>query len=305
MNASILFPGQGAQFPGMGRAFAEAFPVAAETFAAADAALDWPLTKACWESGDDVHRTDVAQPGILATSVAIVRVLESRGLDRAKVPLTAGLSLGEYTALWCAGSLSFEDALRLVRLRGQAMQAASDAIPSSMTSLVGAELAQAEALAAVGRAHGICSVANLNAPGQIVLSGELAALDAVEAAAKDHGVRRAIRLTVAGGFHSECMRPAAKALAAALRDVEIRVPAVPFVTNVTGRPVSDPATIRAHLADQVCAPVRWEDSMRYALAQGLRSFLEPGPGNVLGGIMRKIDKDATVRSVQEPAEALA
>jgi [acyl-carrier-protein] S-malonyltransferase len=305
MNACILFPGQGAQFPGMGRAFAEAFPVAAETFASADAALDWPLTKACWDSGDDVHRTDVAQPGILATSVAIVRVLESRGLERSKVPLTAGLSLGEYTALWCADALSFEDALRLVRLRGQAMQAASDAIPSSMTSLVGAELAQAEALAAVGRAHGICSVANLNAPGQIVLSGELAALDAVEAAAKDHGVRRAIRLTVAGGFHSECMRPAARALAAALRDVEIRKPRIPFVTNVTGRPVDDPATIRAHLADQVCAPVRWEDSMRYALAQGLRSFLEPGPGNVLGGIMRKIDKDAAVRSVQEPAEALA
>jgi len=302
MTEAILFPGQGAQFGGMGRAWAEAHEVARATFAEADEALGFALSTVCWEGGDDVHRTDIAQPGILTTSVAILRVLESQGLKRGQAAMTAGLSLGEYTALWCAGSIGFADAVRLVRLRGEAMQDASEAIPSSMTSLVGADLEQAEALAAVGAEHGICSVANLNAPGQVVLSGELAALDAVEAAAKEHGVRRAIRLTVAGGFHSECMRPASERLAAALADVEIGVPRVPFVTNVTGEPVSDPQAIRGFLADQVCAPVRWEASMRWALGEGITTFLEPGPGTVLGGIMRKIDKDATVRSVAEPSD---
>jgi [acyl-carrier-protein] S-malonyltransferase len=302
MTEAILFPGQGAQFSGMGRDWADAHAIARQTFEEADEALGFSLSTACWESGDDVHRTDIAQPGILTTSVAIVRVLEERGLKRGVATMTAGLSLGEYTALWCAGSLSFKDAVRLVRLRGEAMQAASDATPSSMTSLVGADLAQAEALAAVGAAHGICSVANLNAPGQVVLSGELAALDAVEAAAKEHGVRRAIRLTVAGGFHSECMRPAAERLADALRDVEIAAPRLPFVTNVTGAPVESPQEIRGYLADQVCAPVLWEKSMRWALEQNITTFLEPGPGNVLGGILRKIDKDATVRSIQTPSD---
>lgn len=302
MTEAILFPGQGAQFSGMGRAWVEAHDVARATFAEADEALGFALSTACWEGGDDVHRTDIAQPGILTTSVAILRVLESQGLKRGEADMTAGLSLGEYTALWCAGSIGFADAVRLVRLRGEAMQDASEAIPSSMTSLVGADLEQAEKLAAVGAQHGICSVANLNAPGQVVLSGELAALDAVEAAAKEHGVRRAIRLTVAGGFHSECMRPASERLATALADVEIAAPRVPFVTNVTGEPVADPQAIRGHLADQVCAPVRWEASMRWALGEGITSFLEPGPGNVLGGIMRKIDKGATVRSVQEPSD---
>ncbi|MEZ5976805.1 MAG: ACP S-malonyltransferase, partial [Planctomycetota bacterium] len=157
MNEAILFPGQGAQVPGMGRAWYEAFDEARSTFEEADEALGFSLSTICFEGGDDVHRTDVAQPGILTTSVAIVRVLESRGYSRGKASLTAGLSLGEYTALWCAGSLSFADAVRLVRLRGEAMQAASEATPSSMTSLVGATLEQAEVLAKIGAEHGICS----------------------------------------------------------------------------------------------------------------------------------------------------
>lgn len=301
MNEAILFPGQGAQFPGMGRDWCEAHPVAHETFVEAERVLGFALRDACWNRGDEVHRTDVAQPGILATSVAVVRVLETQGLDRADVPLVAGLSLGEYTALWCADALSFADCLRLVRLRGEAMQAASEAIPSSMTSLMGATLEQAEALAAVGARHGICAVANLNAPGQVIVSGELAALDALEAAAKDHGVRRTRRLSVAGGFHSECMRPAADRLAQALREVEIRAPRVTFVSNVTGAASPDPEAIRTQLADQVCAPVRWEASMRWALAQGVRRFVEPAPGEVLGGLLRKIDPSAEVRQIATPA----
>jgi [acyl-carrier-protein] S-malonyltransferase len=301
MNEVILFPGQGAQFPGMGRDFCDAFPVARDTFKEADSVLRFPLTEACWNAGEDVNRTDVAQPGIFTTSVAIVRVLEERGLRRDAAPLVTGLSLGEYTALWCAGSLSFADGLRLVRLRGEAMQDASEKIKSSMVSLMGATEEQAYALAAVGAAKGICAVANLNAPGQVIVSGELAALDAVEAAAKDHGVRRTRRLTVAGGFHSECMRPAADRLKRALADVAIEKPKVPFVSNVTALPTSDPEAIRTQLANQVCAPVLWEKSMRFALAQNLRRFLEPGPGEVLAGLLRKIDPDVEVRSIATPA----
>lgn len=301
MNEAILFPGQGAQFAGMGRDWCETFPVARATFDAADRALGFALSQKCWDAGDDVNRTDIAQPGIFTTSVAIVRVLEERGLVRADAPLVCGLSLGEYTALWAAGSLSFEDGVRLVRLRGEAMQDASQKLPSSMVSLMGATEEQARALCTAASAHGICQVANLNAPGQIIASGELAALDVLESIAKDHGVRRTRRLVVAGGFHSECMRPAAERLAHALREVEIRAPRVPFVSNVTAAPGSDPAAIRRQLAEQVCAPVLWERSMRWALAQGITRFVEPGPGEVLGGLLRKIDEAAQCRSVATPA----
>jgi len=306
MAEAILFPGQGAQFAGMGREFCESFPVARSLFETAETAIDFPLREAIWERGDEVHRTDVAQPGILVTSAAIISVLRERGLDTDRSPLTAGLSLGEYTALWSAGSLLFEDAVRLVRLRGQAMQEASEEVPSSMTSLLGADLETAEKLADVGSRKGICSVANLNAPGQVVLSGELAALDAVEAAAEEHGIRRAVRLDVAGGFHSECMRGAALRLENALAEIEIRPPAVPFVNNVTGTLVSDPEAIRRSLAQQVCAPVLWEKTQRFALSQGIEHYLEPGPGKVLAGLMRKtarvVGQAAEVRGVKPPAD---
>lgn len=302
MNQGIIFPGQGAQFEGMGRDWCEAHPVAAETFAEASEALGFSLEEACWSSGDKVNRTDIAQPGILVTSVAVIRVLEAEeGLDRSKASVTAGLSLGEYTALWCAGSLDFADAVRLVRLRGEAMQAASESVPSGMLSLMGGDEEKAKALAAIGSAHGICSVANLNAPGQVVLSGEHAGLDAAAEAASDHGVRRARKLVVAGGFHSECMRSAADKLAAALEDVVFKAPQIPFVTNVTGLPETDPAQIRRNLAEQVCSSVRWEDSMRWAIAQGFTDFLEPAPGAVLAGLLRKIDPEATVRSAANPS----
>lgn len=303
MTEAIIFPGQGAQFEGMGRDWCEAFPLAAQTFAEASELLGFSLENSCWSSGEEVNRTDIAQPGILVTSIAIVRVLEAEcGLDREKASMTAGLSLGEYSALWCAGSLTFADAVRLVRLRGSAMQAAAEQIPSGMLSLMGGDEEQAIAIAKVGAAHGICSVANINAPGQVVLSGEHAALDAAAEAARDYGVRRTRKLVVAGGFHSECMRPAADKLAAALAEVEFQVPKIPFLTNVTGALSSDPAQLRKNLAEQVCAPVRWEASMRWALAQGIQNYLEPGPGTILSGIMRKIDETAVVRSAATPAE---
>jgi [acyl-carrier-protein] S-malonyltransferase len=305
MEEAILFPGQGAQFEGMGRDWCEAFPRARETFSRASEVLGFSLEEACWSRGDFVHRTDIAQPGIFVTSAAIMRVLEERGLDRSTLSMVAGLSLGEYTALWAAGSLEFDDALRLVRLRGEAMQAAGEAIPSSMVSLVGASEEQARTLAEIGARHGICSVANLNAPGQVIVSGELKALDALEAVAKDHGVRRTRRLVVAGGFHSECMRPAAARLATALERIEIQPPRVPFVPNVTAQPTADPRMIRELLASQVCASVLWEKSMRWALAHGISRFLEPGPGKVLAGILGKIDAAATCRAAAVPADVAA
>jgi [acyl-carrier-protein] S-malonyltransferase len=302
MNEGVLFPGQGAQHEGMGRDWCETFQVARETFAEASSVLGFSLEDACWSRGEEVHRTDVAQPGILVTSAAVVRVLRERGLDPSASPVTAGLSLGEYTALWFAGALDFADAVRLVRLRGEAMQAAAEAVPSGMVSLMGATEDQARRLAAVGAERGICAVANLNAPGQVIVAGELAALDALEAAAPEHGVRRTRRLQVAGGFHSECMRSAAGRLAAALAEVEIRAPRIPFVTNVTGGFERDPGAIRAHLAAQVCSPVLWEQSMRTALAAGVQRFLEPGPGKVLAGLMGKIERGIPVRSAAAPAD---
>ncbi len=307
MGEAVLFPGQGAQFPGMGRDWVAAFPAAARMFERAERALGFPLRTAIWDEGERVHRTDVAQPGILTTSAAIVAVLEERGLQRSTSALTAGLSLGEYTALWYAGALEFEDAVRLVRLRGEAMQEASERVPSSMTSLMGATPEQAEALAAVGRTSGICAVANLNAPGQVVISGEIAALAAAEAAAAQHGVKRAVRLSVAGGFHSECMRSASERLERALAEVPLRAPRLPFVSNVTAGPLREPAEIKAALARQVCAPVLWERSMRHALAAGVDAVLEPGPGNVLCGLMRRIAKDAggvavSLRGVERPED---
>lgn len=286
----------------MGKDWCEQYPVALETFEEANEALGFSLSEACWEDGDGVHRTDIAQPGILATSAAIIRVLRAEGVDTGGSPYAAGLSLGEYTALWYVGSLQFADAIRLVRLRGEAMQAASDTYESSMLALTGGNEEQAIELAAIGSKHGICAVANLNAPGQVILSGEIAALDAAAAAAKDVGVRRTRRLMVAGGFHSDCMAPAQERLETALAEVEIRSPELPFATNVTGREVSDPTEIRGFLARQVCSPVRWEESMRNVLAKGVRKFLEPGPGKVLTGLMGRIDADAEVRSIATPLD---
>ena len=301
MTEGVLFPGQGAQFEGMGRDWAEAYPIAQKTWEEADEILGFSLREKCWSSGDEVNRTDIAQPGTFTTGVAIIRVLEERGLLPEPAALTAGLSLGEYTALWYAGSLKFEDGLRLVRLRGEAMQDASESIPSSMMSLTGADEEKARSVAEAGSTVGICSVANLNAPGQIILSGELAALDHVEAVAKDHGIRRVRRLVVAGGFHSECMRPAADRLAVALKEVELQTPRIPFLSNVTGAETTDVEAIRSQLADQVCASVLWEKSMRDALGRGVTRFLEPGPGKVLAGILKRIDENAEVRAADVPS----
>jgi len=297
---ALVFPGQGAQHVGMGADVAAVHPAARDVFARASKVLGFDLEKVCREGpASELVRTDVCQPAILATGAAVVSALRASGkLPESQVGGAFGLSLGEFTALWAAGSLSLEDALLLVRERGLGMQEASAATPSGMTALR-CEEAAAEAACAAGRAatKGVCVVANLNAPGQVVISGDLLTLAAAEEAAKAAGVRRPIRLDVAGAFHSPLMAPGARRLEKALAGVTVAAPRFPVWSNVTGRAHREPAEIRANLIAQVTSPVRFLDCVRAARAAGLSVAIEPAPGLVLSGILGKIDAALTVRSV--------
>jgi len=301
---AVLCPGQGAQKPGMGQAIAETFPEAKAVFEQADEILGFELTKVIWEgSQDEVNRTDICQPGIYVVGAAALAVAEARGLlEKSSLKFAAGLSLGEYTALYFAGALTFEDGLRLVRERGVAMQDASDAEPSGMASILRLPREKLEACCEQAKDLGVIQLANFLSPDQIVISGAIPALDRAVELAQEAGARRVTRLGVAGAFHSELMRPAATRLIDALERVEIREPAIPVVTNVTGQPLTDPAAIRRALADQVVSPVLWADSMKTMADAGAATFAEPGPGRVLAGLMRKNAKGATVVGFDEPAE---
>jgi len=305
LEQALIFPGQGAQYVGQGKAFFETYPAAKEIFERAESVLDLPLGRLCFEGPEaELVRTDVSQPAILVTSWAIVHALQERGRLRAEdFAATAGLSLGEYTALLFAGALELDDAVRLVRRRGCFMQAASEARPSGMASLMGLDEAQARRVCEEASSHGIVQVANLNSPGQVVISGESAALEEAQRLAKEAGARRVIPLNVAGAFHSEVMAPAAEQLARELAAVEIRKPRVPVICNVTAELASEPEEIRRRLAEQILRPVLWEASMRRCLAAGIRRFVEPGPGSVLAGLLRKIDRAAEVIGIDSP-EAL-
>ena len=304
---ALIFPGQGAQHVGMGADVAASSGAARDVFARASRVLGFDLEKVCREGpASELVRTDVQQPAILATGAAVVSALWSSGkLAEAEVAGAFGLSLGEFTALWAAGALSLEDALLLVRERGIGMQEASAAVPSGMTALR-CEEAQAEAACAAGRAatQGVCVVANLNAPGQVVISGDLPTLAAAEEAAKAVGIRRPIRLDVAGAFHSPLMAPGARRLEQALARVTVAPPRFPVWSNVTGRSHGDPAEIRANLIAQVTSPVRFLDCVRAARAAGMGVAIEAAPGLVLSGLLHKIDPSITVRSVPN-ADAFA
>ena len=291
---AVVFPGQGAQHVGMGGPFHERFSVVRELFAQADESLGRPLSRLCLEGPEaELKKTHNCQPAIFLVGSAVMRALESEGrLKRSEVAFAAGLSLGEYTALAWAGAISFEDGLCLVARRGEAMQAASEAAPSGMVSLLGADLETAEAIADEARGEGeILSVANLLASGQVVLSGSAAACARVPEVAASHGVRRAVPLKVAGAFHSALMEPAAAALAETLERTEIEEPAIPVISNVDARPSQDPETIRRNLARQVTHPVRWQESVEWMIRNGVTRFLEPAPGKVLTGLLRKIDRE--------------
>lgn len=289
---ALACPGQGAQRLGMGVDVAAAHPAAAEVFRRASSVLGLDLLGTCRDGPEsELVRTDLQQPAILAVGAAVVAALRAGGaLPEGRLVCAFGLSLGEFTALHAAGVLGLEDAVALVRERGLGMQEASERVPSGMTALP-VEQAVAEDLCAQARAAtgGTCSVANLNAPGQVVISGDVPSLERAEALAKERGVRRATRLPVAGAFHSALMQPGAERLARALERVTLRTPSMPVIPNATARPTRDVGEIRDALLRQVTSPVRFVECVQAAHALGARAVLEPAPGNVLCGLVRRIE----------------
>ncbi len=292
-KTAFLFPGQGSQAVGMGKALAEAFPAARAVFDEVDAALGQKLSTLMFEGPEDqLTLTANAQPALMAHSLAVIRVLEAeKGLDLAQsAAFVAGHSLGEYSALAAAGALSISDTAKLLRIRGDAMQAAVPVGKGAMAALLGAEWDLASEIAEIAATDTglICDVANDNGGGQVVLSGDKAAVDRACEIAKEKGVKRAIPLPVSAPFHSALMAPAASAMEAALAKATINKPIVPVVANVTAGPVSDPETIRRNLVLQVCGSVRWRESMVWLGAQGVTRFVECGSGKVLTGIAKRL-----------------
>jgi [acyl-carrier-protein] S-malonyltransferase len=265
MTRAFLFPGQGSQEIGMGKALADAFAPARRVFEEVDDALSQKLSKLMWEGPEsDLTLTENAQPAIMAASLAVIEILQQEaGLDLAKhARLVAGHSLGEYSALAAAGAFSLADTARLLKTRGQAMQSAVPVGEGAMTALIGADIETAEAVAKEAAETQVCVIANDNAPGQVVLSGNKAAIDRAAEIAKAKGVKRTIPLSVSAPFHCVLMQPAADAMAEALSKVTIRPPAVPVLANVTARETAEPETIRRWLVDQVTGRVRWRERRR-------------------------------------------
>lgn len=302
MTTALLFPGQGSQRVGMGRDLAHRFELARATYAEADAALGFPISTLCFDGPeDDLTLTQHSQPAILATSMAVFRVLVAeKGL---RFDAVAGHSLGEWTALAAAGAIGFADAVRLVHLRGQFMQ---DAVPvgvGAMAALMGLELGPTRGLCAEASAPGEpCEPANLNGGGQIVISGHAAAIDRALAMAKAKGAKRAVKLQVSAPFHCSLMQPAADRLAAALADVEIKAPVVPVYANVSAAPTQDPAVIRRQLIEQVTGTVRWEESVQALAAAGVTRAFELGAGSVLRGLVKRIADGIDCTTIGEPHE---
>ena len=297
---AFLFPGQGSQVLGMGRAFAEASPEARRRFAEADAALGADLTRRCFEGPlEQLTLTANAQPAVLTASGVAAEALAAAGV---RPSLVAGHSLGEYSALVAAGALTFADAVRLVRDRGAFMQEAVPPGEGAMAAILGAPLAAIrEACTAAEREGlGVAEVANLNSPDQTVISGSVAAVERAMALCRAGGAKRAVRLQVSAPFHCRLLRPAADRLAARLRAVAVAAPQVPVVRNVDAEPMTDAAAVVPSLVRQVCAPVLWEPCVRRLLKEGAEILIEVGPGKVLSGLAKRIAEGVPVFSVEDP-----
>ena len=295
---AFVFPGQGSQQVGMGKALADAFPESRAVYAQADAALGFPLSTLCFEGPEaDLQLTANTQPAILATSVAALRPLLARGIEPQRV---AGHSLGEYSALVAAGALSLEDALRTVRRRGQYMQEAVPVGVGAMAAILGLDLAAIEAACREAAQGEVVAPANVNSPGQVVIAGHTAAVARASEKCKAAGAKRAVPLPVSAPFHCALMQPAQDRLAPELEALAFRDPAPPLVNNVDAALVRDGAACRAGLVRQVSGTVRWQESVERLAQEGVTTFVEVGPGTVLSGLVKKTAKGARVLNVDRP-----
>jgi [acyl-carrier-protein] S-malonyltransferase len=308
MAVAFVFPGQGSQAVGMGKALVETFPAARAVFDEVDSALGEKLSATIFEGpADKLTLTENAQPALMAVSLATMRVLEGEaGVDlKRDAKFVAGHSLGEYSALAAAGAFSIGDAARLLRTRGQAMQKAVPVGTGAMAALLGLDFAQAVAVAAEAAAGGVCQAANDNGGGQVVVSGDKAAVERAVDLAKTKGAKRAMLLPVSAPFHCALMQPAADVMADALRKVKVNAPVVPVVSNVMVQPLSDPAQIVGALVAQVTGTVRWRESVEFMAGAGVDKFVEVGAGKVLAGLIKRIAANATTRSIGSPDDVTA
>lgn len=308
MSAAFTFPGQGSQAVGMGKALAEAFPVARAVFDEVDAALGEKLSAIMWDGPvETLTLTQNAQPALMAVSLGTIRVLEAEaGLDlKRDAAFVAGHSLGEYSALAAAGTFSIADAARLLRIRGNAMQAATPVGTGAMAAILGLEFDAVAAVAAEAAQGDVCQAANDNGGGQVVISGHKAAVERACELAKAKGAKRAIPLPVSAPFHCALMQPAADAMAEALAKVEVRAPVVPVVANVLAAPITDPAEIVRRLVEQVTGTVRWRECVATMAGAGVTTFYEIGSGKVLSGLVKRIADGATGTAIGTPDDVAA
>lgn len=306
MSIAFVFPGQGAQTIGMGQALSEAYPAARAVFEEVDEALGQHLSELIWEGEiETLTLTENAQPALMATSMAALAALKAEGIDVSHASFVAGHSLGEYSALCAAGTLSLSDTARLLRVRGRAMQAAVPVGEGAMAALLGLDAAAAEKVAEAAAQGDVCQLANENDPNQNVLSGTKAAIDRAIVLAKEAGAKRALPLPVSAPFHCALMQPAADEMAGALEKVTFEPPAVPLVANVRATGVDAPDLIRQLLVEQVTGRVRWRSSVAWMAEQGVTEFWEIGAGKALSGMIRRIAKDSTCRAVGTPDDVAA
>jgi len=304
MSIAYIFPGQGSQSPGMGKELADKFPVTRQIFEEADDALGFALSTLCFNGpAEELQLTENTQPAILATSVAVLRAIESEGFP--KPDFVAGHSLGEYSALVAAGSLSLTDAVKTVRGRGRYMQEAVPVGTGAMAAILGSDVETVNAACGEAAQGQVCSAANINSPGQIVIAGDAAAIDRAIEILKARGAKRAVKLNVSAPFHCALMKPAQERLSADLKQLQFNDLQTPLVTNVDAKPIKTGAEARDSLVRQVSQPVRWLQSVEFLSSHGVQTFIEIGPGKVLSGLVRQINRELRCLNVEDDSSLRA